>query len=264
MSPSTSESSFYLPQGDDVFVPTPATVGPWDARLQHGGPPAALMGRALERVAARSDVRIAHFSLDFLGVLPVAPMTVRAELARPGKRVELVTATVDISGRPALRGSAWRIAVGDDRGPRVGLDEPPPAMPEVESHELFEGVPEFGYGRAFEWRFVDGGFRSPGPATVWSRLKIPLLSGEPVTPLERVLAMVDSANGVSWELDLTTHTFVPVNLTVSMTRAPASEWVGMRAVTRLGGDGIGTTHARLFDTQGFLGEATQTLFVGKR
>jgi hypothetical protein len=191
-------------------------------------------------------------------------MVVRSEMQRPGKRIELVGATATIDGRPALRASAWRIAVGGDRGPRVGVDEPAPSLPDDESREFFQGVHTFGYGESIEWRFTSGGFRTRGPATVWSRMRVPLVPGEEPSPLVRALAMVDSANGVSWELDFTTHTFVPVNLTVSITRAPEGEWVGMHAVTALAGDGVGTTRARLFDAKGSVGEALQTLFVAKR
>jgi len=257
-------ASFYLRQSDDTFVPTPGTVGPWDPGLQHGGPPAALLGRAFESLDGRSDVRVSYFSLDFLGPLPLAPMTVRAEVARPGKRIELATATVTIAGRPALRATAWRQAIGPDRSPRVGLDDAPPPMPEHESRELFEGVPTFGYGHSLEWRFVSGGFRVRGPATVWSRMRIPLVPGEPPSPLVRLLTMVDSANGVSWEVDFHAYMFVPVNLTVSVTRSPEGEWVGMDAITALAGDGVGTTRARLFDSRGIVGEALQTLFAAPR
>ena len=257
-------AAFYLRQGDDTFVPMPATVGPWDPALQHGGPPAALLGRAIESLGGRSDVRVSHFSLDFLGALPLEPMTVRAEVARPGKRIELATATAIIGGRPALRAAAWRLAIGAGRSPRVGLDEAPPPMPDHESRDYFEGVRTFGYGESLEWRFASGGFRVRGPATVWSRMRIPLLSGEAPSPLVRLLAMVDSANGVSWEADFSTHLFVPVNLTVAMTRSPEGEWVGMHAITALAGDGVGTTRARLFDARGDVGEALQTLFVSRR
>src|SRR5512144_310329 len=109
--------AFYLPEAEDVFVPTTATVGPWDPNLQHGSPPAALLARAMLAAGARDGVRIAHFSLNFIGPIALAPMTVRAEIVRPGKRIELVTATAAIAGRPALRAPAWRIAVGSDRSP---------------------------------------------------------------------------------------------------------------------------------------------------
>jgi len=260
----TKPAAFYLRQGDDAFVPTPATVGPWDPALQHGGPPAALLGRAIESLGGRSDVRVSHFSLDFLSALPLAPMTVRAEVERPGKRIELATATALIGGRPVLRAAAWRLAIGADRSPSVGLEDAPPPMPERESRDFFEGVQTFGYGESLEWRFASGGFRVRGPATVWSRMRIPLVPGEAPSPLVRLLAMVDSANGVSWEVDFSTHMFVPVNLTVSITRSPQGEWVGMHAFTALAGDGVGTTRARLFDTRGNVGEALQTLFVARR
>jgi hypothetical protein len=256
--------AFYLPQADGTYLPTRATVGPWDPALQHGGPPAALLGRELERVGGRDDVRVAHFTLDFLGTVPLAPMTLQTEIVRPGKRVELAVATASVGGRAVLRASAWRIAVGGGRSPMVGMDEPAPPLPDREDPELFEAAPSFGYGQAIEWRFASGGFRVKGPATVWSRLRIPLVPGEAPSPLARLLAMVDSANGVSWELDVRTHSFVPVALTVSVTRAPEGDWVGMNARTSLAGDGIGTTRARVFDARGTLGEALQALFVAPR
>jgi hypothetical protein len=256
--------AFFLPQPDGTWLPTHATVGPWDPALQHGGPPAALLGRAIERLGGRDDVRVAHFTLDFLGPVPLVPLALAAEVLRPGKRVELATATANAAGRPVLRASVWRIGVGDGRSPTVGMDEAPPAFPDRESPELFEAAPSFGYGHAMEWRFVHGGFRVGGPATVWARMRVPLVPGETPSPFARLLTMVDSANGVSWETDFSQHTFVPVALTVSVTRAPEGDWVGMHARTSLAGDGIGTTRARLFDARGTVGEALQALFVGKR
>jgi hypothetical protein len=213
---------------------------------------------------AREDMRIAHFSLDFLGPVPLSPMTVRAEVVRPGKRIELINATAAVAGRPVLRASAWRIAVGPDRSPALGVDEPAPPLPSVVADSLFPTVPHFGYGDALEWRFVAGSFQSLGPATVWTRPRIPLLAGETTPPLLRALLLVDSANGISAELDFSGYTFVPVNLTVAFTRAPDGEWIGMSATTALAGDGVGTARARLFDTRGLFGEAHQPLFVGPR
>jgi hypothetical protein len=41
--------SFYEPDGD-VYVATELTRGPWDPGAQHAGPPAALIGREIERL----------------------------------------------------------------------------------------------------------------------------------------------------------------------------------------------------------------------
>ena len=256
--------AFYQREGENVFVPTTATVGPWDPSLQHGSPPAALLAHEMLAAGGRDDMRIAHFSLDFLGPIALAPMTVRAEVVRPGKRIELISATATIAGRPALRASAWRISVGPDRSPALRVDEPAPSLPSVAADTLFPTVPHFGYGDAVEWRFVEGSFHALGPATVWSRPRIPLLAGETATPLLRALLLVDSANGISAELDFSAYTFVPVNLTVAFARAPDGEWIGMSASTALAGDGAGTARARLFDARGFFGDAHQPLFVGSR
>ena len=42
--------AFYLSDGGD-FVASVHTRGPWSARHQHGGPPAALLARAIEAAA---------------------------------------------------------------------------------------------------------------------------------------------------------------------------------------------------------------------
>ena len=90
------------------------------------------------------------------------------------------------------------------------------------------------------------------------------MAGNPLTGLERTLIAVDAANGISAELPFTEWTFVPVDLTVVMTRHPGSEWVGMSSKTTLDPDGIGITETVLFDDQGAFGRALQTLFVAPR
>jgi hypothetical protein len=168
-----------------------------------------------------------------------------------------------------MEATAWRIATRiathiatqPARAPEVPDPRSPPPLPAVRTRKLFVDVPSFGYGEALEWRFVEGGFDTMGPATVYARPLIPLLAGEPVSALGRLLLLVDSANGVSAELSPAQFTFVPVELTVSVMRHPRTEWVGMSARTFIDGDGIGHTRAELFDEAGYLGTALQTLFV---
>jgi hypothetical protein len=263
----SEEAAFFYARAGDELVPTPATAGPWDHGLQHGGPPAALLGAALEAThsgLARSGARIAHYALEFLGPVPLAPMRVVTEVVRPGKKIELLAATASIGGKPVLRASAWRLAIASGRSREVGLGEAPPPFPDTAETRLFPDAPPFGYGLALEWRFAEGGFHLLGPATAWTRLRVTIVAGEPVSALARTLAMVDSANGISAELDPRATLFVPVNLTVSLARAPEGEWIGMSAATSIASEGTGTTRARLFDTRGYFGESLQTLFVEPR
>lgn len=253
--------AFYEPLSDGRFASTAATAGPWDPRLSHGSPPAALLLRTIERALPRDDVRVARIAYDFLGPVAVGELTVSADMLRPGRRVELCRARLSVGGRTAMEATAWRIAVTTGRVPEVRDARAAPCLPAERTRQLFVDVPSFGYGEALEWRFVEGGFDRTGPATVYSRPLMPLVASEALSPLGRLLIMVDSANGISAELSPARFTFVPVELTVSVLRHPRTEWVGMSARTTIDGDGIGHTHAELFDEAGYLGTALQTLFV---
>ncbi len=257
----TAPRSFYRLVGDDRFESTSATAGPWSPQLSHGSPPAALLLRTIEHALPRPDVRVARIAFDFLGTVAVSEVAVSAEMVRPGSRIELCRSRLAIGGRTAMEATAWRISTAPGRSPEVRDSRQVPPLPAERTEQLFVDVPRFGYGEALEWRFVEGRFDRPGPSTVYTRPLIPLLEGEEVSPLGRLLLMVDSANGISAELQPSQFTFVPVELTVSVLRHPRTEWVGMSARTTLDGDGIGHTHADLFDQAGYLGTALQTLFV---
>ncbi len=256
--------SFYVALDALRFRATDATVGPWGPSLQHGSPPAALLVRTVEKALPRDDARVARVAFDFLGPVHVGEVSLEVERVRPGARIELCVARLSAGGRVAMQANVWRISAQHGRAPEVRPTESPPALPEAQEQRLFGDVPPFGYGEALEWRFVEGTFDARGPATVWTRPRLPLLEGEVLSPLGRLLAMVDSANGISAELDPSRYTFVPVELTVAVHRHPATEWVGMRARTVIDPDGIGLTRADLFDERGALGAAVQTLFVAPR
>lgn len=256
--------AFYEAQSDTRFRATSATVGPWGPTLSHGSPPAALLLRAIERAFPRDDARVARIAYDFFGPVPVGELEVATEMVRPGARIELARARLSSGGKTVMTASAWRIAVAPGRVPEIGDTRAVPALPGPQELPLFVDVPPFGYGEALEWRFVEGRFDAIGPATVYTRPRTPLVAGEPVSPLGRLLLMVDSANGISAELPPSRFTFVPVELTVSVMRHPRTEWVGMSARTNIDAGGVGHTRAELFDEDGYFGTAVQTLFVAPR
>jgi hypothetical protein len=115
-----------------------------------------------------------------------------------------------------------------------------------------------------EYRFLEGAFTSPGPATVWMRMRHPLVGEETPTPLQRVLTAADSGNGVSVTLDWNRFLFINVDLTVQLERMPAGDWVCLDAVTRPHGNGVGVAETRLSDERGRIGRALQTLLISAR
>ena len=257
-------TSLYQPDGD-VFHPTGLTRGPWDPRFQHAGPPAALLARAVERAAAISPGQPGRLGFDILRPVPLAPHRIATRTLRPGRNVEQIEATLTdaASGDALMRVSAWRLRREEvELPPGIAAPDPPPPPPDTGASSL----PAFwtepvAYHAALDWRFVSGEFDAPGPATAWTRLRVPLVAGEPASPLERLLVMADAASGISHVLDWTQWVFINVELGIHLERPPEGEWMAMDAVTRLGPTGAGLCTSVLSDERGRVGVSTQTLRV---
>ena len=60
-------------------VTSPNAAGPWDARMQHGSAPAALVVWAAEAVPTPVPMQIARVTLDLMRPVPVAPLSIETE-----------------------------------------------------------------------------------------------------------------------------------------------------------------------------------------
>jgi hypothetical protein len=262
------DEAFFRPTDDpDRFGSTRNTVGPWAAGLQHAGPPSALVARAVERLPSTVDgpAQVARLTVEILGAVPVADLTVRAQVARPGRSVELVEAELLAGGRAVMRARAWRIrrtTLDLPAGAR-GAPEPAPMRPAT-SVPFTDPIWRGGYLDAVEWRFVSGTFERPGPATVWARQRVPLVAGEEPSPLQRLALIADSGNGLSRVLEVATWWFINTELTLHLHRAPAGEWMCVRARTTLDESGVGLAETLIYDEGGRLGRGAQALMVGPR
>lgn len=259
--------TFYRRTGTHTFEPTDAAIGPWAPDLLHGGPPIALLAHAMDAHAPQPDMGLARLSVEFLGAVPLAPCEIDVAVTRPGRRISLLEARMRAGGRDVMLARAWRMQREADCAQAAPDDFATPTLPEAGAQvALFPGVGTFPYAEAMEWRFSRGSFDTLGPATVWARPRIGLVRDEATTGLDRLLLMLDSANGVSAELPLRDWTFVPVDLQLSLHRpiADDSDWTGMDARSVIDPSGVGTTHATVFDRGGACGRSLHTLFVRPR
>jgi hypothetical protein len=255
----------FFRERDGVFEPSELTRGPWDPDAQHAGPPSALLGRAIERCGEPEGKHVGRVTFEILRPVPMTTLTVSARVARPGRSVELVEATLADEEGDVMRATGWRLRTEPTELDPAPADEPP-------AHEPAEGAPQdffptgvdVGYHTAMEYRFVKGAFLELGPAVVWMRMRHPLVDGEEPSPLQRVLVAADSGNGVSATLDYHRYLFINTDLTVHLHRQPATEWVCLDAVTRLDSAGIGMSDTELWDERGRVGRAAQTLLVRQR
>jgi Thioesterase-like superfamily len=257
--------AFYEPDGDRL-VATELTRGPWDPGAQHAGPPAALLGRALEQLPGGEGMQVGRLTFEILRSVPIAPVTVSAEVVRPGKKVQMIAAELSVEDEVLMRVRGWRLRSAELEIPAEAASAPPaPRFPEAaEDFDFFPTGHELGYHSAMELRFASGGFLELGPAAAWLRMRHPLVAGEEPSPLQRTLIAADVGNGISAALDFRRFVFVNVDLTVHLERMPAGEWVCVDAITLPQPSGIGTAESVLSDREGRIGRALQTLLIDER
>jgi hypothetical protein len=257
--------AFYEPDGDR-YLATELTRGPWDPGSQHAGPPSALLAREIERLPGSERFQVGRIAFDILRPVPIGPVQVSARVLRPGRRVQLVEAELSDGEQVLIRATAWQLEITDlELPPDAVAEAPAPTLPEGQGDgEFFPTAQEHGYHTAMELRFVSGAFMELGPATVWLRMRKPLVAGEEPTPLQRTLVVADVGNGVSSVLDYRRFLFLNVELTVHLERMPVGEWICVDARTLPRASGVGTAESVLSDREGRIGRAAQTLIVSAR
>ncbi len=210
---------------------------------------------------------IGRFTMDLLGPVPVDELSVTTAVLRPGRSVSLRQAELgDATGRVVARAQAWAFPAHEwpegsapggtgvplEHGPGDGHAEDPP-----ESWSR-------GYLDSVEWLWITGAVTRPGPAVVWMRPLLPLVPGEPMTPLQRLLTCVDSASGASAALDTAEWNFMNTELTVHVVRPPVGEWVCLRAQTTIGTGAVGLAASEVYDELGLVARSAQSLLVTPR
>jgi hypothetical protein len=257
--------ALFEPDGDG-FAAAPLTRGPWDAAMMHGGAPSALLAHAIERLEPGAELAVSRLTIEFLGGVPLGTVSVNAGLAKPGKRFQIVDATLDAGARQACLARAVRLRQANMPDAATGsaaiaaLPPPERGSPLPQFVELDD---ELFYPDATEIRLVGGALGS-GHAVAWIRLRGELLPGVAPSPLVRAAAAADFANGLSWILPFDEWLFVNTELTIHLHRQPAGEWIGLDARTVSDASGVGLSTAVLHDLHGPFGVCAQSLFVERR
>ncbi len=265
-----SDGSIFTTSADG-FVPTEHARGPWDPGALHGGAPAALLASAFERHEPIDGCQIARLGFEFLRPIPAAPLTVAVSTIRPGRRVQELAAEMHAAGELVCRANALRVAEvpsglpplpdgssAEERmaGPEQGEPVQFALNPDAAAEESFATS-------AMEMRWLSPA-GSPGPGRVWMRLRPALVDGQPTSPLARLAATADFANGVSALLPFERFVFINADLHLHLHRPPRGEWIGIDARTLLHEGGTGLSDSVLHDVDGPVGRGFQALVVAPR
>jgi acyl-CoA thioesterase len=261
-------SSAYVALDDGRFASTEFTRGPWHPEHQHGGPPIALVARAIEHAAAGLGLQhVGRLTANLLRPVPIAPLAVEVSTEYAGRNVAHFSARLIAGEKEVARCTAVAQRVGEVRIPDDLPGHPLPQAPRPVAEATPERFPWSmkltGYHDLIESRVAQGVmFR--GPSAVWMRMRYPLVRGEAPSGLQRIAVAADSANGISAVLEFGRYVFVNSDLTVNLLRPARGEWICIDAQTLLGPSGTGLAEGRVFDEEGLVGRATQSLAIRLR
>lgn len=250
----------------DTYVATPLARGPWDPAACHGGAPAALLAATVDAMPSLVAMQAVRLTFELLRPVPVgAPLHLTSEIAREGKRVQTVEATLtDDDDRATMRVRALRIRTTALELPADRPVPTPPPTPGPDALERFDGLhnwdPE-GFWQAVDVRFVAGHLGVPGHGIAWFRVLAPIADGVELTPLARAAAAGDFGNGIGAPLPMGPFAYVNPDLTIALHRLPEGEWVAADAQSVAQDNGIGLATTTLADQRGAIGTAMQSLFI---
>ena len=255
--------AIYRVDGDRVAT-SPNAAGPWDASMQHGSAPAALVVWAAEAIPTPQPMRIARVTIDLMRPVPLAPLTIETDILREGRKIQLCAVrlragNVVVAGATVLKVKAQALALPPDVVD-VAVELPGPDQAR-EEQPRFSSSP---FVTGMSMRAARGRFGVPGPGAIWYRADRPLVEGAPISQAMRAVVAADFCNGTSAALDFRQWTFINADLTVSFAREPVGEWILLDAESWIGPDGAGLAMARLADRRGYFGRAVQSLVIEKR
>src|SRR5215470_8900746 len=221
--------AFYRPDGA-AFIATAHTRGPWSAEHQHGGPPSALLARAL--AAAAPGFAVTRITVDLLRPVPIDRLAVNVETLRAGAKVQRLVARLLHAERVVAQALAVlaRTSAVAITSPRADPPLPPPEG----------GIP-------FEFPFFNE------PESYHGAMEIRIVRGA-----------ADSGSGISAAIEHKRVTAINADLSVSVHRPLEGEWVGMDCVSIYEPSGIGLADTQLHDRRGPIGRALQSLIIETR
>lgn len=242
------------------FRATDAVGGAWNTQEQHIAPALGLLAHAVEldRDQRRTDgLKVARLSYDILGTVPVDVVEVTVRLARPGRTIELVEASLRHGGRDVVRARVWLVQARDTAaiaGSTLSRIKPPDDVPVWDPSTVWPG----GFISTVEVRRDQ---EEPGRARFWVRTRTPLLDSEPVSHLARTAGLLDIANGMTVRVAPSEVAFPNLDLTAHFFEEPRGEWVGFDTSVSFGADGLGLTSSTIHDEDGPVGTVAQILTV---
>ena len=261
----------------DLFVPTDLSRSAWGPSVLHGGPPAGLLARAIELECGDPELHLSRLTIDLFRAVPKQPLKVETQVIREGHRIRVVQASIFADGTEVSRATGlWlrqsEVAMPDKLLPQGVIEGPheieTTGLAAVLSHRndlpAEHRLPRpAGFHLMVEARRV-AGVPGSGQAIAWIRIPVPLVAGEPLTPLVRVASTSDFGNALGQIRPTDETGFINADITLYLHRLPEGEWIGLDTVGAAHPTGLGMVETVLHDERGTIGRVVQAVMVNRR
>lgn len=254
----TPPEALFTSDGDS-YLPGAMTRGPWGAAMG-GHIIGGLLGWGIERSGVDPDLQPARLTVDLLRPVLLDPVQIHTSVQREGRRIKLVDGALVQDGQVVARASALFLRRGEHPDGEVwsGSVNMPP-LPS-NSEDFPDDMPFliWGYGAtsagtpgiaAGEWD------QSHSQKFAWARLFRPIVHGFALSPFTR-LAMVGDLTSSLTHWGTRGLRYINADYTVTASRLPAGEFVGLAAQSHYGAAGVATGSATIFDQHGPIGTSS--------
>ncbi|MDX1518349.1 MAG: thioesterase family protein [Woeseiaceae bacterium] len=250
----------FFREHDGWLVGNDAARGPWSADACHAGPvTGALAGCAESVVESKQLVRL---TANFTRPVPMAGFRLEPELLRDGRATAMVRVDLrDRDDRFCASAECLFVSEAPNDLPSATLPVPPfdnSSPGHFPVTETLHGERMFGH--FVEIRFPEGQDGSPGPTSLWMRAPA-IVDGEANSAFQTACPVADCGNGISRNSEFVNTSCVNADLTVSLFRLPRSDWILSDSISFWEQNGIGLSHSMLFDRDGPIGTALQSLVL---
>lgn len=263
----------------DAYIPTELTGSPWAADVLHGGPPAGLLTYGCERHVGDPEMQGVRLTFDLFRAIPRAPLHLEVETVRGGRRIHVVCASLRAEGVEVARANALFLRRSD--APAAAITHSKPVGPDglstdqgishrdangasLPPHPLSPRFPGFHTNIETRWAV---GYGLEAPPAVWFRVPMPMIEGEPTTPLMRIGALSDFANALgnkSLDLSGTKLSYINTDISLSLHRNPEGEWLCLEAGYRAETAGVGIIDSAWYDARGRFATVIQSRLLNPR
>ena len=252
--------ALFLLDGSDV-VPTIYATGAWSPGAVRGPAVAALFASFLEPPGAT----VARMTMDLVAPVPLRRLRLEVIDQGGGRRVQRSTAVLCDGDRAVARAEALYVTGAATQDPDASVNRPPcpelgpPPAPLEESPPARSEPPD--YERHAMARHTRQG---PGEAFHgWFSLLMPVFTERPISGFQcAAAAAYYSSGGTATVLPQKEWSYKNLDLTVSLTRRPVGDWIGLVAErSTLGDQGVGVAASVLHDVQGPIGRGVVTQFL---